>query len=134
MSRRDLNDEQWERLRPLLPPQKPSTGRPAKDHRTVLNGILWLLRTGAPWRDLPSKYGPWQTVASRFYRWRQAGVWQRVLQTLQQQADAAGHLRWDQHYVDSTVIRAHQHAAGAKGGNSTRIWAVAGAGLAPKFI
>ncbi len=73
MSRRDLSNEQWERLRPLLPPQKPRTGRPAKDHRTVLNGILWLLRTGAPWRDLPSQYGPWQTVASRFYRWRRSG-------------------------------------------------------------
>ncbi len=134
MSRRDLNDEQWERLRPLLPPQKPRIGRPAKDHRTVLNGILWLLRTGAPWRDLPSKYGSWQTVASRFYRWRRAGVWQDVLQSLQQQADAAGHLCWDQHFVDSTVIRAHQHAAGAKGGNSTRPWVVAGADLAPKCI
>ncbi len=100
----------------------------------MLNGILWLLRTGAPWRDLPSQYGPWQTVASRFYRWRRAGVWQRVLQTLQQQADAAEQFGWDQHYVDSTVIRAHQHAAGAKGGNNTKRWAVVGAGLAPKFI
>ena len=134
MSRRDLSNDQWERLRSLLPPQKPRTGRPAKDHRTVLNGILWLLRTGAPWRDLPSQYGSWQPFASRFYRWRRAGVWQRVLQTLQQQADAAEQLGWDQHYVDSTVIRAHQHAAGAKGGNNTRRWAVVGAGLAPKFI
>ena len=81
--RRDLSNEQWERLRPLLPPQKPRTGRPAKDHRTVLNAILWLLRTGAPWRDLPSQYGPWQTAAIRFYRWRRAGVWESVLQAPQ---------------------------------------------------
>src|ERR1044071_9641813 len=65
--RHELTDQQWEQLRPLLPPQKPPTGRPAADHRRILNGILWLLRTGAPWRDLPERYGPWQTVASRFY-------------------------------------------------------------------
>jgi transposase len=120
MSRRNLDNEQWERLRPLLPPQKPRIGRPAKDHRTVLNAILWLLRTGAPWRDLPSQYGPWQTAATRFYRWRRAGVWEGILQALQQQADADGQLDWEQHYLDSTVIRAHQHAAGAKGGVTTR--------------
>jgi putative transposase of IS4/5 family DUF4096/integrase-like protein len=68
--RHELTDQQWERLQPLLPPQKPPTGRPAADHRRILNGILWLLLTGAPWRDLPERYGAWQTVASRFYRWR----------------------------------------------------------------
>ena len=83
--RHELTDEQWERLEPLLPPQKPKTGRPNKDHRTIINGILWILRTGAPWRDLPERYGPWSTVASRFYRWQQAGIWQRVLEALQQQ-------------------------------------------------
>lgn len=65
---------------------------------------------------MPQRYGSWSTVASRFYRWQQAGVWQRVLITLQQQPDATGQLDWKQHYVDSTIIRAHQHAAGAKGG------------------
>jgi transposase len=67
MARDILTDEQWERIRPLLPPQKPTTGRPSKDHRTVVNAILWIDRTGAPWRDLPSEYGPWQSVATRFY-------------------------------------------------------------------
>ena len=81
---------QWERLQPLLPPQKPQTGRPALDHRRIVNGILWRLRTGAPWRDLPERYGPWQTVSSRFYRWRQAGIWQRLFEAVQQQANAAG--------------------------------------------
>jgi transposase len=89
------------------------------DHRRILNGILWLLRTGAPWRDLPERYGPWQTVASRFYRWRQAGLWDRLFAAVQQQADAAGHLDWGLHFVDGTIIRAHQHAAGAPSGAPT---------------
>lgn len=78
--------------------------------------MLWILRTSAPWRDLPERYGAWQTVAGRFYRWRKAGVWQMILETLQQQADAAGELDWETHHVDGSVIRAHQHAAGAKRG------------------
>ena len=116
MESSELTDAQWERLRPLLPPQKPRTGRPANDHRTVLNGILWVLRTGSPWRSLPERYGSWKTVSSRFYRWQQAGVWDRVLSELQRRADADGRLDWTLHFVDSTVVRAHQHAAGAKGG------------------
>jgi transposase len=114
MARDILTDQQWERLRVLLPPQKPKTGRPAKDHRMVIDGILWILRTGAPWRDLPVEYGPWQTIATRFYRWVKAGVWTRVLEELQRQADGDGNLDWSLHYVDGTMIRAHQHAAGAQ--------------------
>lgn len=133
MRRRELTDKQWERLKPLLPPQKPRTGRPSRDHRTIVDGILWVLRTGAPWRGLPERYGPWQTVASRFYRWRKAGVWRRTLEVLQQQADAEGHLDWQIHYVDSTVIRVHQHAAGAKKGiKKRRHWAVVRADSAPR--
>jgi transposase len=116
MHRGDLTNAQWERLQPLLPPQKPKTGRPAVDHRRVLNGMLWVLRTGAPWHDLPERYGPWRTVASRFYRWQRAGVFQQLFDTLKQQADAAGQLDWDVHVLDSTIVRAHQHAAGAKKG------------------
>src|SRR4051794_15750482 len=119
MKRGELTDAQWERLRPLLPPQKAWTGRPAKDHRLVLNGILWIDRTGAPWRDLPDYYGPWQTIATRFYRWREAGIWDDVLAALQQQADTEGRLDWAVHYVDGTTVRAHQHAAGARGGDAT---------------
>jgi transposase len=79
MGREILTDERWSRLAPLLPPQKPPTGRPAKDHRAVLEAILWVLRTGASWRDLPAGHGPWRTAASRFYRWRLQGVGERVL-------------------------------------------------------
>jgi transposase len=88
-------------------PQKTPTGRPAVDHRRVLKGILWILRTGAPWHDLPERYGPWRTVASRFSRWRKAGVFQRLLDPLKQQADATGQLDRDVHFLDSTMVRAH---------------------------
>ena len=115
--RGDLTHQQWQRLQPLLPAQKPMVGRPNNNHRTTLNGILWILRTGAPWRDLPERYGAWETVAGRFYRWRQSGLWQRILQALQQQADAHSQVDWEVHYVDGSVIRAHQHAAGAKRGS-----------------
>jgi transposase len=112
--RHELTDAQWARLAPLLPPQKPATGRPARDHRQMLNAMLWLHATGAQWRDLPERYGPWQSVATRFYRWVQAGVWDAILAALQRQGDAAGRLDWSAHFVDGTVIRAHQHAAGAR--------------------
>lgn len=115
---RDLTNRQWGRIHPFLPPQKPDIGRPNEDHRTIIKGILWIDRTGAPWRDLPERYGCWSTVASRFYRWRSKGIWQGILSALQQQADAAQELNWDVHHVDGSVIRAHQHAAGAKQSSS----------------
>lgn len=121
IQRHDLSDEQWARLEGLLPRARRGP-QPHKLRRDV-NGILWVLRTGAPWRDLPPCYGAWQTVASRFYRWREAGVWDRVLAELQRRGDAAGRLDWSAHFVDGTVIRAHQHAAGArraKGGRSSK--------------
>jgi transposase len=113
INRGDITDEKWERLEPHLPPQKPKVGRPALDHRLIINGILWILRTATPWRDLPSRYGAWSTVASRFYRWRKKGLWDQLFELIQQDADARGELDWQVHYVDGTVIRAHQHAAGA---------------------
>jgi transposase len=135
MESSDLTDAQWERLGPLLPPQRPRTGRPAKDHRTILNGILWILRTGSPWRALPERYGSWKTVSSRFYRWEQAGIWERILAALQRQADIEGRLDWSLHFVDSTIVRAHQHAAGAKGGIRQRKRLVGVAtGSRPRFI
>ena len=125
--RHELTDAEWERLAPLLPPQRPATGRPAKDHRTVLNGILWALRTGAPWRDLPERYGPWQTVYSRFRRWRDAGIWERVLGALQTEAAHDGALDDTLAMIDGTAIRAHHQAAGAKKGAAPATSAAAGA-------
>jgi transposase len=75
-----------------------------------LNGILWVLRTGAPWRELPERYGPVGTVSSRFYRWCQSGLWQRLLSSLQVQADARGEIDWDLHFVDATIVRACRFA------------------------
>lgn len=115
--RGEMSNQQWEQIKPLLPPHKPHTGCPAKDHRLIINGILWILRTGAPWRDLPERYGPWSTVSGRFYHWRKAGLWQQMFALLQEEADAEGKLNWELHLVDGSVIRAHQHAAGAKKGH-----------------
>jgi transposase len=130
-----LTDVEWARLAPLLPPEKPATGRPAKPHRAVVEAILWVLRTGAPWRDLPKEHGSWSTAASRFYRWRIAGIWDRVLAALQADADARGDLDWLLHHLDGSVVRAHQHAAGAKGGTRRpRRSAAAGVGLAPRSM
>lgn len=117
--RHELTDAQWAVVAALLatllsPAKKP--GRPNTDHRVILNGILWKIRTGAPWRALPERYGPWHTVYSRFRRWRLAGIWDRLFEAVQRQADAAGRVDWTLHFVDGSVIRAHQHAAGAKGG------------------
>jgi hypothetical protein len=72
----------WARIAPLLPPQKPPTGRPAHDHRTILSGMLWVVRTGAAWRDLPADFGPWETVHGRYHRWRNAGLWPQILEAL----------------------------------------------------
>ena len=80
----ELTDARWARVAPLLPPQKPRTGRPAHDHRTILSGMLWVARTGATWRDLPAHFGPWQTVRSRYDRWREAGIWPQILAALHQ--------------------------------------------------
>lgn len=80
----DLSAELWERILPLLPPQKPPNGRPNHDHRTFLAGMLWIFQTGSSWRDLPAQFGPWQTVYSRYHRWRQAGIWHQVLDILSQ--------------------------------------------------
>ena len=113
--RHELSDTQWARLRPLVPSERTGRrGRPSHNHRRMINGMLWIAKTGAPWRDLPERYGPWHSVASRFYRWRRAGLWDRLLAALQQQGDAAGCLDWSAHFVDGTVVRAHQHAAGAR--------------------
>src|SRR3954453_8778366 len=90
-----------------------------EDHRQILNGILWIHRPGAPWRALPRRYGPMGTVSSRFYRWRKAGIWQRILSDLQAEAEQRGEIDWDLHFVDATIVRAHQHAGGARRDGAT---------------
>src|SRR5918994_2453335 len=104
-----LSEAHWGRLAPLLPPQKPWTGRPSLDHRRFLEAVLWLARTGAPWRDLPPELMNWRSAWRRLQRWTAAGIWIRVLDALRAMAADAG---WDAHLLDSTVVRAH--AAGAR--------------------
>jgi transposase len=111
VGRGELTDRAWAQLAPLLPGNQHRGGR-WRDHRRVLNGILWKLRTGAPWRDLPDRYGSWQTCYDRFVRWRREGTWDRLLAHAQTKSDAVGELEWVVS-VDSSSVRAHQHAAGA---------------------
>jgi transposase len=111
-ARADLTDAQWAALEPLLPRGKKS-GRPPKwSKRRLIDGIRWRTRVGSPWRDVPARYGPWPTVYGLYRRWQRAGTWARILTGLQARADAAGLITWDVS-VDSTIARAHQHAAGA---------------------
>ena len=112
-ARADLTDAQWAVLEPLLPKGK-KAGRPPKwSKRRLIDGIRWRVRVGSPWRDVPQRYGPWQTVYGLFRRWQRDGTWARILTGLQARADAAGLITWDVS-VDSTIARAHQHAAGAR--------------------
>ncbi|WUT81132.1 IS5 family transposase [Streptomyces melanogenes] len=112
MGRGDLTDDQWARLEAVLPPL-PRMGRKPRDRRQCFDGIWWRARTGSPWRDVPERYGPWETAYTLFRRWQIDGTWSEILKRLQVKADAAGHIEWEVS-VDSTVCRAHQHAAGAR--------------------
>lgn len=116
--RHELSDVEWAVLEPLLP--RSVMGRPRLDDRRVLNGIVWRFRTGAPWRDVPERYGSWRSLHTRFRRWAKDGTFEQMLQAVQARADAAGDIDWLVS-VDSTIVRAHQHAAGVrKGGTASR--------------
>ena len=108
MARYDLSETEWRLIEPLLPNKPRGVAR--VDDRRVINGIFYVLRTGSPWRDLPGRYGPPTTVYNRFNRWAKAGVWVRVFEALSAASPGSMHL------IDSSIIRAHQHAAGAKKG------------------
>ena len=133
MRRYELSDAQWDQIKDLMPKSEGS-GRPWKDHRLVLNGMMWILHTGAPWRDLPDSYGPHQTVYERFNSWRKDGTLDRILERLQIRLDRDGHIDWDLWCVDGSSIRASRAAAGAakKGipkSPKTTLWAAREAGL-----
>ena len=114
--RYELSQEQWERLAPLLPhpTHHEGRGRPLLDHRRLLNGILWRLHTGAPWRDIPERYGPWETIYGRCRRWRRDGTGAKVLTHLLEDLERQGLLGRDLWLVDATISRASRAAAGAK--------------------
>lgn len=111
--RHDLTDVEWEQLEPLLPDRTPRRGGRWCDHRSVINGVLWRTRTGSPWRDLPPAYGNWKTVYSRHRRWSGDGTWEVILDGLRVGCDLDEGSEWTVG-VDATVVRGHQHAAGAR--------------------
>ena len=117
-NRHELTDQEWERIAALIPAARPGRGRPRRDPREMLDAMLWLLRTSAPWRDLPDFYGPWETVYSRFRIWRQEGVFDHIVERLQVELDDAGKIDWDLWCIDGSNVRAARCAAGAgqKGG------------------
>ena len=133
MSRGDLTEAEWRVLKVLLPvdrePGERGRRRPPEDNRNVINGILWRLRTGTPWRDVPEKYGNWNSIYRRFRRWSATGVWESVAIALAETMAESGHYR-----IDSTTVRAHVSAAGGKGGPIDALLAARGAGLPVKFI
>jgi transposase len=113
LDRHDLTDPEWALLEPLLPDRTTRRGGRWADHRVVIDAVFWRARTGSPWRDLPPQYGNWKTIYNRHQRWCSDGTWAAVLDELRRGADVADGPQWTVS-VDSTVIRAHQHAAGAR--------------------
>ena len=130
MARGDLSNEQWSVISDLLPPERGRWARPAQDNRRFLNGMLYVLRVGCPWRDMHERYGKWNSVYVRFRRWAEQGVWDALLETL---VDLGLTDNW-QHMIDSTTVRGHSQAAGAKGGLANRRLAARGAGSPVRFI
>lgn len=102
-----LRDDQWERIEKIISEKKGERGRPIISSRSFIEAVIWIARTGSPWRDLPEEFGPWNTAYVRFARWSDKNVWQNIFAVLREDAD------FEEVYLDSTVVRAHQHAAGA---------------------
>ena len=125
MARGDLTDKEWAILEPLLPSERGRWSRPAQDNRRFLNGMLHVLRVGCPWRDMHERYGKWNSVYVRFRRWAEQGVWDAMLETLVELGLTDD---W-QHMVDSTSVRGHSQAAGAKGGLIRKVLVEAAAAL-----
>jgi putative transposase len=112
--RRGLTDAQWRRIERLVPGKEGDRGRHGEDNRLFVDAVLWLARAGAPWRDLPTEFGKWNSVFQRFRRWAKKGVWERIFNVLLENPD------FEYLIIDSTLVRAHQHSAGAKGGAKMR--------------
>jgi transposase len=118
VGRYEFSEAQWRRICDLLPGKPSDPGRSGADNRLFVNGVLWVLRSGAHWQDLPERYGKWKTVHKRFTRWAKAGVWEKVFASLVSDPDNRYLM------LDSTLVRVHQQAAGGKGGPKIRLWGV----------
>lgn len=114
MIRRELTDLDWRRIEALVSGREGDKGRHGEDNRLFVDAVLWIARAGAPWRDLPPQFGNWNSVFQRFRRWAKRGVWERIFNALLKNPD------FEYLIIDSTIVRAHQHAAGAKGGAKMR--------------
>jgi transposase len=125
-----MEDTEWVFFEQFIIAIRGRGGRPARNHRLVLNGIFWIARTGAQWRDLPEEFGKWDSVYRQFRRWTLAGLWDLVLETLNQSEAVPYQVQM----IDSTIIRAHHQAAGAKGGLKKRVLAVQKVASRPRFI
>ena len=117
VKRYEISDKQWEKIKEVLPGQTTTVGVTAKDNRQFVNGVMWILRSGARWRDLPERYGDWKNTHRRFSRWATSSVWEKVFDLLIKDA------KNEYLMIDSTIVRAHQHAAGSKK-KTTRLWGV----------
>jgi transposase len=126
MHRHALTDEQWSRLRRLLPPQRTGPASSLGD-RVFVEAVLYRAKTGLPWRDLPERFGPWKTVYNRFANWARKGHWATIFRELQLEVDETGSI------VDGSVVRAHQDAAGGKGGSNAMLWAALEEAFRPSF-
>ena len=113
VARHEVTDEEWQLVDEYVTRPAAATGRPRRDARQMLNGVMWVLRTGAPWRDLPERFGPWETVYYYFNLWREDGTYDRVLSALQIRLDRDGHIDWDLWCIDGSNVRAARAAAGA---------------------
>jgi transposase len=114
MDRDLLNDEHWQRIAPLLPGKAGDPGRRGADNRLFLEAVLWLVRAGAPWRDLPPRFGKWGTVWKRFRRWAEKGVFERIFEALSKDPD------FEYALIDGTIVKVHRHGTGARGGLKIR--------------
>ena len=114
MIRRELTDRQWVRIEKLVAGKQGDKGRTGVDNRLFVDAVLWIVRTGAPWRDLPGEFGNWNSVYVRFRRWARKGLWERLFRELAKEPD------FEHVMIDATIVRAHQHSAGAKGGLKIR--------------
>jgi transposase len=125
-----MSDEEWAFFERFILAVRAPNGRKPTNHRLVLDGIFWIARTGAPWRDLPGEFGKWSSVYRQFRRWTLAGLWEDIMEALNQSGSVPSALQM----IDSTVIRAHHQAAGAKGGLRDRVSAVLEVALRPRSI
>ena len=124
-----MSDEEWEIFQPFVAPSVPRKGRPAQDHRRTLDGIFWINRTGSPWRDLPDYFGKFGSVHRQFRRWSESGLWDVILEAVNETGEGQDSVQM----IDSTIVRAHQHSAGAKKGVRTKVLAARAAASRPKY-